>query len=715
MLHNKFKGGTMKRLFVIVLITLFLSTISHAIHADYPQPSSKSIDQQFSRYAASTSTRSTPNVEFASEPVVFAEHYYDYMHGGYNSLSLRKQPGISQPDGYEANNYYFPFMYQENASSERRIYYVFIDEDGNISSPSPVSSSNLNEGFASIDIDPVTANPIVAWHSDIDNETEYEVMLSYDLYSVIGDVGLWNSPQILLDNPLPDYLDYEEFIWPIIQIGPSPDPDKRRAHLYANFNPEPGGSIVGEYNFVYGYSDFSYDANGFDMVWDGWNFTTFPIFDALQDNQEKRAIKDMIVSEEDGKVAFIGHLSDSLFCFISHDYGESFEYNTQSAVYDIADYGMEDGSPLFVDDEGNPQDVIICASGDGSHYNAEFVDSQSKIIFMSAMGINTYESLEENRYYPAHFHPKMFIYDIETATFDFVDMQLIGVDAYDDQPMISCDLDEDGEVDQYDEEGNPLFADCWPTYFINEEPSDGSFHESFSRIVVNENHVVAIWMEGSKAQNAFYEIEGYEDWNEVAEIMIAVSSDYGQTWSDPKRMNAKEDDVNYYSELQGMKPCYIYPADEMEMIDDDHARLPITFFDDNSYGSFVSSVGAGLPNGGSNCYAVLEIEFPIDEGNENNDSTIPQVVNLQQNYPNPFNPSTSIAYSLNTNEKVNLEVFNLKGQKVKTLVSEFQTSGDYNAVWNGDDEAGKSVGSGVYFYKLRTGKNTSAKKMILMK
>lgn len=705
----------MKKLIIVILGTLFLIAYATAIHTDYPQPTSKSIEQKVSRYAAQTSTRSVPNVEFAVEPIVFAEQYYDYMHGGYNSLALRKQPGISEPGGFPANKLYFPFMYQETAASERRIYYVYIDEDGYISTPSPVSSSNINEGFASIDIDPVTANPLVAWHSDVDDETEYEVMLSYDLYNVIGDVGLWSAPQLLLDNPLPDFPDYNEFIWPIIQIGPSPEDGKRRAHLYANYN-TPSTDIPAYYNMAYGYCDFQYEPAIFDFVWDEWHFTTFPIFDALQDNQEKRAIKDMIVSEVDGKVAFIGHLSDSLFCFISSDYGENFEYHAQNATYDIFDYPNEDGTPYFVSEDGDPEDAMICPNGDGSHYNAEFVDGESRIIFMSAMGINTYESHAENMYIPFHFNPKIFIYDIETASFDFVDMQLIGVDAYDDQPMISCDLDEDGLVDQYASDGTPLFADCWPTYYCDDDLKNGSFHESFGRVISNDNHVVAIWMEGSKAMNAFYEVDGYDDWSEVAEIMIAVSSDYGETWSDPRIMNAKQDDENYYSELQGMKPCYIYPADEMEMIDDTHAKLPITFFDDNSFGSYVSSVNAGLPNGGSNCYAVLEIEFIAQGGSNGGNSEIaPQAINLQQNYPNPFNPSTSIAYSLKNNGEVNLEVYNMKGQLVKSLVNEFQETGDYNIRWNGDNETGKSVASGIYFYKLRTGKSSSAKKMILMK
>jgi flagellar hook assembly protein FlgD len=62
-----------------------------------------------------------------------------------------------------------------------------------------------------------------------------------------------------------------------------------------------------------------------------------------------------------------------------------------------------------------------------------------------------------------------------------------------------------------------------------------------------------------------------------------------------------------------------------------------------------------------------------------------------------------------------IEVFNIKGQKVKTLVNEHMTAGDHNVVWNGKDANNKSVSSGIYFYKMKSGNDSSTKKMILMK
>ncbi len=85
------------------------------------------------------------------------------------------------------------------------------------------------------------------------------------------------------------------------------------------------------------------------------------------------------------------------------------------------------------------------------------------------------------------------------------------------------------------------------------------------------------------------------------------------------------------------------------------------------------------------------------------------------NYPNPFNPTTTIMYSLGKANKVNLDVFNIRGQKVATLVNEYQEQGRHEITWNGKDKHGKNLPSGVYFYKLITPLDTLSEKMLLLK
>ena len=94
---------------------------------------------------------------------------------------------------------------------------------------------------------------------------------------------------------------------------------------------------------------------------------------------------------------------------------------------------------------------------------------------------------------------------------------------------------------------------------------------------------------------------------------------------------------------------------------------------------------------------------------------IPRVYSLNQNYPNPFNPTTQIMYGLPKDSQVELKVFNIMGQEVTTLVNGWQKAGYRSVVWDGRDNSGHPVASGVYFYKLRAGEFNSIKKMVLLK
>jgi hypothetical protein len=113
-------------------------------------------------------------------------------------------------------------------------------------------------------------------------------------------------------------------------------------------------------------------------------------------------------------------------------------------------------------------------------------------------------------------------------------------------------------------------------------------------------------------------------------------------------------------------------------------------------------------------YGILEF-FDVLSGSEADDPIIPVVTELKQNYPNPFNPETTISFALNTSDHVEIEVFNLVGQKVKTLIKEDIDAGYHSIIWNGTDDSENQVASGIYLYKLKTGRYTSTKKMILMK
>ncbi|MCD4796609.1 MAG: DUF1573 domain-containing protein [Candidatus Cloacimonetes bacterium] len=121
-------------------------------------------------------------------------------------------------------------------------------------------------------------------------------------------------------------------------------------------------------------------------------------------------------------------------------------------------------------------------------------------------------------------------------------------------------------------------------------------------------------------------------------------------------------------------------------------------------------------NAAANPVVYVSLEGEGYEQTDPDDILIPKITEVKQNYPNPFNPETTISFSVADKlSNVKIEVFNIKGQKVKTLVEKKLQPGYYSVVWNGKNETGKSVSSGVYFYKFKAGKYLNVKKMLMIK
>jgi len=117
---------------------------------------------------------------------------------------------------------------------------------------------------------------------------------------------------------------------------------------------------------------------------------------------------------------------------------------------------------------------------------------------------------------------------------------------------------------------------------------------------------------------------------------------------------------------------------------------------------------AGNESGASDI--VSETKVGID-----NEDQLPKEFSLSQNYPNPFNPTTTLKYGLPQDANVRLVIYNLGGRKVKTLLQKHQTAGWHQVQWDGTNEFGQSVSTGVYFYRLETEEFVDVKKMVFMK
>lgn len=148
-----------------------------------------------------------------------------------------------------------------------------------------------------------------------------------------------------------------------------------------------------------------------------------------------------------------------------------------------------------------------------------------------------------------------------------------------------------------------------------------------------------------------------------------------------------------------------------EVIENEYPRL--TYSDISlPIGNYVYSVIAQYTTGESEPVRTGEINvLSADDETE----IRPLVTELQGNYPNPFNPDTNISFSVANDSHVKIEIFNLKGQKVRTLVDDKVEKGRHTVVWNGKNDLGNEVASGIFFYRMESDDYTTTRKMILMK
>mgnify|MGYP001189153895 CR=1 FL=1 len=127
--------------------------------------------------------------------------------------------------------------------------------------------------------------------------------------------------------------------------------------------------------------------------------------------------------------------------------------------------------------------------------------------------------------------------------------------------------------------------------------------------------------------------------------------------------------------------------------------------------SYLAGVSCLYPTGESEA-ATLQFTFT---GSGADDPTLPHMTRLWGNYPNPFNPETVIHFSLASRSPVIIDIFNVKGQRVKRLVQADLDRGDYHRTWDGRDESHAQQASGLYFYRFTAGSHTETGKMLMMK
>ncbi len=295
------------------------------------------------------------------------------------------------------------------------------------------------------------------------------------------------------------------------------------------------------------------------------------------------------------------------------------------------------------------------------------------------------------------------------------------------------------EIQQNGIHGNPILRNC-----IIDFPLDPPLIDGGGNIIVDSLQAQSIFEDiqngdfhlasGSIAIDAGFDTLGY---------YYPFDMDYNKrVWDGDNNGTAIIDigPYEYGAPQLGKIAGYITETNSGEIVD--YVLLKM----DNEPGNFTFADSAGyfeiqLPSGTYDLYAdrvfyednivysVTVEDEQITEIDFNMTCTLPQVsiedelipnssfqISNLSNHPNPFNPSTTISFSLIQNSVfVNLEVFNIKGQKIKTLINEDLQRGKHSIIWSGLDSNNKSVSSGIYLYKIKAGNRELVNRMLLLK
>ena len=722
-------------------------------------------------------------------PTSMISNYYDFNISTPNGVAIRNQS--TEVGG----GTYFVFHAREWSTSTLRTYYAYMDASGNLTNVATIGIDDV-EGFSpSLAIDPVTGDPIVAWNS------EYGIIYSYD-YFHLGSPGLWRTPCQIFDDISVFHHSDDVFVNPIVEIGESPIPDKRRVYFLAYNQRE--FAVGEEYcHAMLGYDDF--DVNFFNTM-QSFDLNYVPLIIS----QDETMNFSFTIGEE-GKLAIAGYTNDQkVFAYINENYGEGDFIEFQEEYKFPVDNPINlDGTPRFTDDQGIPYDLFFGPQFAGN-FNAIFTDNDEKIIFPTCFSLAAEPDIY--RVEDCLIYPKIVSFDLSSEEFSFIDIQLEGNDPGDNNPAIPWDINEDGFVDSYDMEGKVDWFPSWPIYFYD-QTLPHPFNLNNMRITQNKDNglISVFWNDSSKAYLANNYNTGLSDWENAPEIVVTFSDDAGEYWYPTQCFNS----INN-PEFNDIIPEFIYPAAEITDFGYGEYLLRTLFYNDFGYalpGSFPQTPGGQI------CSMVLryEIEEPnnwiiinepnaasvwevgetasvawstfgttvpikfdlINEQDEfvcciNDDPISPsfnwfvpnnipsgdeyqvramvlsppgyelslpftiynpdsadEVVILRnelfQNTPNPFNPSTTISFSLTVKDAqdAKLEIYNTKGQKVKTFpvldcINRFDANArdsrsTFSVTWDGTDDSGKPVSSGVYLYKLKDRDFEDSKKMLLLK
>lgn len=705
----------------VLLIALTLVAIIGIVYADVRIPGPQKPTAEIQPGNIKARTREVPAHTFTVPPVALMTSYWDYMVGSYNGLPLQVVPAN------HGGGYFLTYTGQRQPTSQRRAFYAYINAAGQIISNNEITNIVNREGYSGLAVCPVSGKPLYAWHANNDTDAELEVQFTSDAF-LDQIAGLFNDISVAIDNPITitapngGYSQDNEFIWPTNIVGPSPIPGKMRIYI-AGRNFVSHATNPSE-NVMIAYADFSGDdiEMGTPLA---WSHVTIPEMDDWNHNPNLwRRPFHAIAADMSGNIYYAGyHLAvegensvdePELDVFICDNYGQG-TWRRVSAYSRLTSWNPAQYFTSSTTNQPYADNELYWSIGNSSHLNA-VVDSEGNIQISAIWSLSNAEGF----YYPAMQYVKQFVFNTSTEQFEVREIYPISQNPNDFyQPW---DVVEPwGVVDEV-VNGVPSIEMIYPFPYWDDTVHDSAmfFHYSNTKISEsNDEHMmVAVWQDSARARwiNSFQDTD-YAAFANTPEIYMAVTPDNGRTWSEPIILNNVET-----PQFAGIKPMWVYPANKVIFTgmqgDNKKGKIGLMFMDDNTWGSVSIAPPVHPTNdGGRIMFTELEVVFPVGvpvTSNPNNEVT-PVAQMLHQNFPNPFNPETTIAFNLPTPGNLNLSVYNVKGQLVKTLANGDMAAGSHKLVWNGTDANGSSVTSGIYFYRLNHNGRSETRKMMLMK
>ena len=765
----------------LVILTLVLSVSLGLFAADFmkAQPKKRvqrvaveNSQQMLKDRAADDEKDISYTWHVAPQPIVDSK--YDYFPGAYQNRPMTYQkPFTSMMQNPIGDQMVMTFQVQQ--ANDRYVKGFYVSNDGTTVESDGVASATQRQGYPSLAIDPKTQTSYIAFHSDYDNDDQYEMKLVRDRYSLLEFLSFTATSEF-------DNQSYggtagtqtdDEYIWPTVFIRRMPNNVSRIfvfGNNYKSHNPETGddSTAAASENVLMAYADIT-SGDG-SIPADAWTYKTFPSMNSwnmYENDNWGRFQKGIYVSEDGSEVVLFGY-------YMADDHTDRFGFRDQVIrVYYNNNYGEGDFT-IYDQEIDFPQE------------NPQFRDPDTDSLyyyFTTTDNIMENDSLFWDQYFGSHlmvtednagrFHvmnticPQYYssdgadtsgyVFFFSTKVIEFVfDPSNIGNNpitfnavypedkdtsgAYIEDgvfPRVSWDVDNDGERDT-------LRHWTWNQYFLPlwHHDLEQAFHENYFRYARTRDGQWLAAMYGEGAMN-YRTHENQLDTHPMYEkpgCHIVISGDNGDHWSDPVELyniydtvlyeNPDDpnnpDTVNFFYDdlLRTQFPdeslIYWYMSDIIQRPTPNTARIPVAFYADYKYGSSVQENENDEVDeeGGTIYYGVIDIdmsELPyVQVGNDDTDA--PEYGGLElNNYPNPFNPTTTISFSLKNDAHTNVSVYNIKGQLVKTLIDEKMEAGARTVTWEGDNSSHRTVASGVYFIKVKAGDKTEVKKAVLMK